>query len=201
MMKQSKYIHVGRELQRMLKPQLPDVEVQIGDDLHYKGTNVVVTSGLFEGLLAEQRFHHVVRAIPGDFYEAHLRSNIVWFELTPNETGADLMKMPRSTDVAAEQEEIHSLVAAADFCSKFQQALARGSQRLSATHFELTRKTLAKCGLGGTDITRACLFMILHGAYCDAQVNTEILPRFTSQEPGPAGRFERAAHGAPGGTV
>ncbi len=192
MIEPNEYDRVGQELQRLLKPHFPDVEVKVGDDLHYKGTNVVVTSALFEGLLAEQRFHHVVRALPEHFYETHLKTHVVWFELTPTETGADLMRMPRSTDVVADQGAIRSRIDGAGFYTGFLRALAERSQPPSAFHFELTRQALAECGLSPPEITRACLFMILHGAYCDAQVQTEILPKFSPQHaPPPKDRIGR----------
>lgn len=180
MIPQKEYKRIRRELQEYLEPRFEDVVVQIGDNIHYKGTNVVVTSGAFAGLLAEQRFHHVVRAVPKEFYENYLRQGVVWFELAPGETGRDLMKMPRASDVAEDEIAIRKQLEKIEFFSKFKSKVGPSPQQLSDTHFTLTREILTEAGLNETKIDRVCLFMILHGAFCDAHVLTEVLPLFAT---------------------
>lgn len=180
MIAKNKYAVVGRELQEYLRQRFDDVTVQIGDDIHYKGTNVVVTSRAFEGLLAEQRFHHVVRALPKEFYEEHFRSGAVWFELTPDETGMDLMKMPRASDIANDADQIKGRLEDAGFSVKIREVFGAEPQRASITHFEATRRILSDGGWSEDEVTQACLFMILQGAYCDAHVLTDVLPKLTS---------------------
>ena len=75
---------IEKALAGFLSGRFRDLAVQIGKDIHYRGVNVVLTSPDYQGLLPEQRFHHVVQCIPPDFYEEHLRSGVVWFELTPD---------------------------------------------------------------------------------------------------------------------
>jgi stress-induced morphogen len=174
------YAAVGRELQDYLRRRFDDATVQIGDDIHYKGTNIVVTSSAFAGLLAEQRFHHVVRALPKEFYEEHLRSGAVWFELAPGEAGIDLMKMPRASDVAGDADRIRDRLEKAGFPEKFQAHFEAEPQRASITHFKETQRILSEAGWSEKELTRACLFMILQGAYCDAHVLMDVLPELTS---------------------
>ena len=180
MIEKKDYGGVRQAQQECRGRRFEDVRVQIGDDIHYKGTNVVVTSRLFEGLLAEQRFHHVVRAVPKNLYEAYLRRGVVWFELAPGETGVDLMKMPRSKDVKEEAIAVGEQLRKIGFFSKFKARLEPDPQRASVTHFTVTRAVLAEAGLGPEAITRACLFMILEGAYCDAHVLTDVVPKYSS---------------------
>ena len=164
------YRRVQDQLQSFLARQLQDVSVQIGDDIYYRGTNIVVTSARFAGLLPEQRFYLVARAIPEDFYEEHLHGGCVWFELAPGETGKDLMRMPRSEDVAREEAKIRAMLEKAGFFDQLEAALAADAKAASAEDFTLSKRILAKAGLGDQDTTRACLYFILQGAYSDRQV-------------------------------
>lgn len=179
MIAKEEYAVVGRELQEYLRQRFDDVAVQIGDDIHYKGTNVVVTSRAFEGLLAEQRFHHVVRALPKEFYEEHFPGGAVWFELAPGETGKDLMKMLRAGDVADDADRIRGRLEDAGFPAKIREVFEAEPQRASITHFNATRRVLCEAGWSEDEVTGACLFMILQGAYCDAHVLTDVLPKLT----------------------
>ena len=174
------YAVIGCELQDFLRQRFDDVTVQIGDDIHFKGTNVVVTSRAFDGLLAEQRFHHVVRALPKEYYEEHFRGGAVWFELAPGETGKDLMKMPRAGDVADDAERIRDRLAEAGFPAKIREVFKAEPQRASITHFDATRRVLSDAGWTDDEVTVACLFMVLQGAYCDAHVLADVLPKLTS---------------------
>ena len=183
MIEKKDYAPVRHRLQECLEQRFADISVEIGDDIHYPGTNIVATSRDFEGLLAEQRFHHVVRAVPQELYEEYLKRGVVWFELAPGETGRDLMKMPRASDVADEEDAIRTQLVETRFFPRFQEALADDSRRASITRFELTRDVSAKGGLNEEEVTRVCLFMILQGAYCDAHVLTDVLPMFVTDSP------------------
>ncbi len=171
------YGRVRGFLQQALERRFSDVSVAIGDDLHYPGTNVVVTSEAFKGLLAEQRFHHVVRAIPSEVYDEFLRTGVVWFELAPGETGRDLMKMPRSSDIAPRQEAIRKKLDAIGFVDRFTAALGPEPGRASDVRFDAVRQVLGDAKYTEAEATDACLYMILLGAYCDAHVMKEVLPK------------------------
>jgi hypothetical protein len=173
---------VRRRLQEFLESRFEDVAVQIGEGIHYKGMNVVVTSRAFESLLAEQRFHHLVRAIPKEFYEQHLQGGIVWFELVPGESGLERMKMPRAADVAPQEADIRRRLTEVGFATGFREKFAADPQRASVTRFDATCEVLGAAGFDEDEITRCCLFMILQGAYCDAHVLTDVLPKLTSED-------------------
>ncbi len=173
---------VRRRLQEFLEARFEDAAVQIGEGIHYKGMNVVATSRAFEGLLAEQRFHHLVRAIPQDFYEQYLQGGIVWFELVPGESGLDVMKMPRAADVAPQEADIRRRLAEIEFVAAFREKFAAEPQRASVTRFDAVREVLGAAGLDADEITRCCLFMILQGAYCDARVLADVLPKLASED-------------------
>ena len=174
------YRKIQVQLQAVLAERFDDVTVQIGDDIHYRGTNVVVTSPAFEGLLPEQRFHHAVRAIPSDLYDQYLRHGVVWFELTPTETGLDIMRMPRSDDIAGQEDAILERLIATRFRDRFQATLGAAPLDLSIDDFILSRRLLFDTGFSEQDVTRACLFFIRAGAFCDAQVLADVLPTLTS---------------------
>ncbi len=172
------YAKLQRELEACLQIRFPDAAVQIGDEIHYKGPNIVVTSSKFAGLLAEQRFHHVVRAIPKEFYEKKLQKGFVWFELAPGEKGIDLMRMPRSTDLTgADEAAIRRQLDDAKLFKKLASAFEGEDDEPSGIHFGATIEILKKAGLSESQIERCCLYMILKGAYCDAHVVNDLLPK------------------------
>ena len=165
---------IEKQLHSALKPAFKDVGVKVGMDIHYKGCNIVVTSPDFAGLLPEQRYHHVAHALPPDLYE-QLRGGFVWFELAPGEPAADLMKMPRSEDIAARDAAIHQRVRAAKFFKKLESKLRASRKAASALDFILSREVLAEEGWSAGEITDACLFFIRHGGHCDADVFWKVM--------------------------
>lgn len=170
------YERIAAELQALLRQRFADVTVQIGDNLHYHGTNIVITSTAFRDWLPEQRFHHVVRAIPAAFYDEHLRGAGVWFELAPGETGRDLMMMPRSEDVVEHEKDLLARLRKASFFKKLQAAAAEAPEGPSIDDLSLCRRLLREAGWNPKDVTQACLVFILHGGFCDAQVLADVMP-------------------------
>lgn len=180
MIQKKNYRKVQVQLQAFLAERLDQVSVRIGDSIHYPGTNVVVTSQAFRGLLPEQRFHHLVRAVPPDFYEQYLRGGIVWFELAPGETAHDLMRMPRSEDAADDQAAILEQLKGIGFFKEFQEALDTAPQEASIDDFTVSRRILISAGLIEPHVTRACLWFILQGAFCDAQLLADVVPKLAA---------------------
>lgn len=170
---------VQRQLETYLSEHLGDVKVQVGENIHYPGTNVVITCAQFAGWLPEQRFHHVVRAIPAEFYDRHLRQGVVWFELAPGESAKEYMRMPRSEDVAAEGPAIASMLQKKGFAGRLLALLGPHPEDASTTHFAATRQVLAECKLSDGEIEKACLYLISEGAYCDMQVLMDVLPKLS----------------------
>ncbi len=181
MIEREDYGKVQVQLQSFLAERFDDVVVEIGDNVHYPGTNIVVTSSSFAGLLPEQRFSHAVRAIPLGFYEQYLRGGVVWFELAPGERAGDLMKMPRSDDIVEEEEDIFERLGATRFFEELQARSCAGPREASSDDFGLSREVLAGAGLEREEVTRACLFFIRQGAYCDAQVLVDLVPKLAAE--------------------
>lgn len=181
MIERKDHQRIAKELQALLADRFDGVSVRIGDDIHYRGTNVVVTTPAFSNLLPEQRFHHIVHAVPPDFYETYLRHGVVWFELSPGETGLQYMKMPRSDDVASDAAALDARLEATRFLERFEQALRANTGDPSQQDFVIARRTLAEAGWTEPEITRARLFFILRGAFSDA----DILPALAPAPDGP----------------
>lgn len=182
MIRKKDYAAVAKQLREHLVKRFDDVDVQIGDDIHYKGVNVVITTRVFDGLLPEQRYHHVVRSLPPEFYEKHLRGGVVWFELAPGQAARDYMKMPRSEDVAAKAERIEKRLADIGFNDRFAAATASRSDTLSRDDFVVAKRLLAELGLSKVDIQDAALYFILTGSFCDADLARESVPSVPALE-------------------
>ena len=183
MIRKKDYNAVAKQLREHLSARFDDVDVQIGDDIHYKGVNVVITTRVFDGLLPEQRYHHVVRSLPPEFYEKHLRGGVVWFELAPKQDPRDYMKMPRSEDVAGKAERIEKRLADAGFNDRFAASTADHADTLSRDDFVLAKRLLAELGLSKSEIQDAALFFILRGSFCDADLaKEEAVPSLQSVE-------------------
>ena len=50
-------------------------------------------------------------------------------------------------------------------------------QEASIDDLAVSKDILARAGLDERDVTRACLFLIRHGGFCDAQVLADVLPK------------------------
>lgn len=165
---------IEKQLHSALKSSFKDVSVKVGMDIHYKGCNIVVTSPDFAGLLPEQRYHHVAHALPSDLYE-ELRGGYVWFELAPGEPALNLMKMPRSEDIASRDAAIHQRIRAAKFFKKLEGRLRASRKAASQLDFVLSKEVLSEEGWSAAEITDACLFFIRHGGHCDADVLSKVM--------------------------
>lgn len=168
------YPQIQSALQAALQESFAEVAVQVGDDIHYPGTNVVITSPDFAGLYPEQRFHHVVRVLPAELYET-LRGNVVWFELAPGESAIHYMKMPRSEDIVGQEMGILKRLTEVKFFKQFEAKLMAKRQAPSPLDFIMAKQILADAGLSPEEIKRACLFFIRHGGYSDVQVFSNVM--------------------------
>jgi hypothetical protein len=183
MIQSKDYEKVQKQLEACLSDRFPDAAVQIGENIHYQGVNVVVTSMKFQGLLSEQRFHHVVRLIPKELYEKYFQKGVVWFELAPGESGKDLMRMARAADVAgAEETAIRRMLDESKLFKKLTAYYeAEDDEEPSGMTFDVTKRILTKSGLTAAQVERCLLYMILKGAYCDAHVVQDLLPKYAAE--------------------
>lgn len=175
MIAKNDYGALQARLQAILSETFENVQVQIGDDIHYRGTNLVVITPDFAGLLPEQRFHHLVRAIPSQVYDDHLRDGVVWFELAPGEAPRDYMSMPRSDDISAQADAIARRLFSIRFFHQIKDRLQKKPQSASTRDFTVSRAIMEEAGFSREEITTACLFFIRHGGFCDAQVLVDVV--------------------------
>ena len=182
MLKKKDYPTVATQLQEFLAERFDEVSVEIADDVHYKGTNVIVTSPAFDGLLPEQRYHHIVQAVPPDFYESFLRTGVVWFELAPGQSGRDYMRMPRSEDIESREATVRSRLTKIGFFDRFAEALEDEDDEPSRDDFVIARQVMTEAGLAEADAVNAALYFIRQGAYCDADILDVVLPAVETED-------------------
>jgi len=181
MIPKHEYERLRRKLESALERQLEDAQVQISDDLHYRGTNLVITSKQFRGLLPEQRYYLAVRAIPSDLYERYLRGGVVWFELAPGESGREYMRMPRSDDVEAQVPALYRRLNQIRFFQTLQRTLEERPADISTEDLSWTRQILIDAGVRGEELTRCLLFFIRHGGFTDALVVADVIPELAGE--------------------
>lgn len=177
------YSSIEQQLQACLAEPFGDVRVRVGDSLHYPGTNLEIVSEVFRGLLPEQRYHHVVRSIPAALYDHHLKDGVVWFELAPGETAKDLMRMPRSDDVAPMHDRLVRRLEKIGFFDQFKERCRQAPARASTLDFVICREILRAAGLDDTETTQACLLFIRYGGFCDVQVLADVMPLLLGRRP------------------
>ncbi|GJQ25826.1 MAG: hypothetical protein HBSAPP02_08580 [Phycisphaerae bacterium] len=165
-----KYEEVARQLQEYVRARFEDAIVQIGEGLHYRGTNVVITSKAFAGQLPEQRYGLVLRTIPEAFFKKYLRGGVVWFELAPGESGKDYMRMPRSEDVAARSADVLARMKKSGVLKQLEQAVAQAKGALSAVRLDLARECMDAAGWSPDEVQEGSLVLIGRGSLCDADL-------------------------------
>ncbi|QDV89974.1 hypothetical protein RAS2_10500 [Phycisphaerae bacterium RAS2] len=165
-----KFEEVARQLQEHVRVRFEDAIVQIGDGLHYRGTNVVITSKAFTGQLPEQRYGLVLRTIPEAFFKKYLRGGVVWFELAPGESGKDYMRMPRSEDVAAQSADVLARMKKSGVLKQLEKAVAEAKGALSAARLDLPRQCMEAAKWSADEMQVGTLVLIGRGALCDADL-------------------------------
>ncbi len=148
--------------------QLPGVTIEVSFAKRWQRQMVVARWEGFAGLLAEQRFRRLVACIPAQVFERDL-AGMVWFELTPDESVDDYMKMPRSADVANRRSELIAAMKKSGLVARLEEQLGDEPEDACGGAFELTRAVLKDAGLTPKKIESACLCLIGLGAYCDCQ--------------------------------
>lgn len=162
---------IARVLRKYLEAVFSGLEVEVTRDARWSRPVVILRWSGFVGLMAEQRFHLVLRAIPPKVME-HKLAGLVWFELTPVETPDDYLKMPRCEDVADREAELAAALARADVFKRLSRAMGQDPPQACDGTFNRTRRILEEAGVRGGETDDVCLLLIRHGAYCDCQVLT-----------------------------
>ena len=113
---------IRRKLIEFLEPALPGIEVEVGTAERWQRMCLRFRHPSFEELLPEQRFRQVLAAIPQDYHQQHLQG-AVWFEMAPGETEDDLLKAPRSEDLADREAAIAGTLFACGFFEALSKAM------------------------------------------------------------------------------
>jgi hypothetical protein len=169
MARANKYEMIRGQLLELLSPVFPGIEVSVEHSQRFKRMVLTFVHPAFGRWLTEQRFRFVLQRIPPEFFEKHLRG-AVWFELAPGETTEDVMKSPRSEDLADQSEAIQKRLEDQGFYGKLQKKMGANPAGTCADDFAQVRAVLEKMGITGKEQTDACLVLIGRGAYCDCAV-------------------------------
>jgi len=82
--------------------------------------------------------------------------------------------------VRKDEAAIEARLRKSGFFSELQSVVEGGVETPSVMRFDATRRALAACGFKGSEVQRACLFLIGRGAFCDAHVVNDLAPEFAS---------------------
>ena len=160
---------IRKKLLDILEPVLPGIELEVSESRRWQRMCLTFRHPSFAELLPEQRFRRLLAAIPEDFYEKQLRG-AVWFELAPGETPEDLLRAPRSEDLAKQEPAIARKLLDCGFFDGLTDAMGQSPIETCSGHFAAARKVLAAKGITGDEQRDACLVFIRQGAYCDCEV-------------------------------
>lgn len=166
--RQTDHARIRNRLLELLEPAFPGVEVEVGHAERWNRTMLTIRHGAFADLLAEQRFRRVVQLVPPEFFEE--LQGCVWFELAPAETHEDLMKAPRSEDVARQEPKLVRKLIAKNYFEKLKEAVGDSPIESCGGDFKVARRVLDALGLSEDQQRDACLVFIRNEAYCDCEV-------------------------------
>ena len=164
---------VARELREILEPVLPGIEVDLSYSDRWKRPQLTFCHPVFSVLLPEQRYHTLRQLIPPAFHDQYL-AGVVWFELAPGETQEDLLKAPRSEDLAAAEPKLAKELLAKGFFEQLAERLGDDPDESCSGEFAVTRQVLAELGFNDNQQRDVCLVLIRNGGYCDCQVLSEV---------------------------
>jgi len=161
------------ELSAMLADAFGGMKVRVGHSDRWDRMCATFTWKGFGGLLTEERFARLTRAIPEEFRNKRMKG-FVWLELTPGEKIEDALKSPRSEDVADREGEVYTALENADFFGALAKALDGDPLKNCPGDFSKTLTVLKKKKFSKKKITDAKLVFIRHGAFCDCQAMTTV---------------------------
>ncbi len=157
------------KLVAMLADLFPGLTVEVGRSKRWNRMCASFRWSGFTGLLPEERFQRLAKAIPEGFRESQMKG-FVWLELAPDETLESFLELPRSEDVTDREPALYAELVRADFFESLDEAmgvspgescrgdLSQADEILSAEHFSKDK------------IRDAKLVFIRHGVFCDCQI-------------------------------
>lgn len=173
------------ELTTLVSNSFPGISVRVEHGARWNRECITFEWEGFAGLLPEERFHRLVKAIPEKFREEKL-AGLVWLELAPGETVEAFLRLPRSEDVARKERTIYAGLIRADFFRSLGDALGPSPDKICTGGFAESEKILSTLTLGPHGTQDAKLVFIRHHAFCDCQVLLTAQPALTAAHAGAA---------------
>ena len=180
MMLQRRNQALEKQVMTLLAKSFSGMSVEIGYAARWDRTCIAIRWEGFGGLLPEERFHRLVSAIPDEFRTSQL-AGLVWVELAPGETVDDVLKLPRSEDIAKREADIGRTLTHNGFFATLADRLGRSAKRKCPGDFTHTAAVLSDMGKPPERIRDAKLLFIRHGAFCDCQVVATVQPAMTKE--------------------
>ncbi len=165
---QGRYRKLVADLTALLEPGFPGIAVEVEHSDRWDRMCVTFRWPGFADLLAEERFHRLVAAIPEKFRQDSL-AEFVWLELTPEETVDAYLKLPRSEDIGKQEAAIYAMLVDAGFFGLLAETLGSAPKAKCPGDFSLSASILSGKARSPAQIRNAKLAFIRHGAYCDCQ--------------------------------
>jgi hypothetical protein len=160
---------LSTDLVSMLRPRFEGLTVTVGYSDRWRRPCVTFLWSGFAGLLPEERFHRLARAIPEEFRASRM-TGVVWLELAPGETVEDYLKLPRSEDVLGREPDVYAELVRVGYFDRLQEALGRSPEARCGGDLSVTLSLLSSAEYPVDRIDQVKLVFIRHGAYCDCQV-------------------------------
>ncbi|MBI3834994.1 MAG: hypothetical protein HY287_11750 [Planctomycetes bacterium] len=165
----SKLTAIEVELRAMLAPLFEGITVSISSSTRWNRPAATFTWSGFKGLLPEERFHRLMTVISEGF-KAERMAGFIWLELAPGESIDELLKMPRSDDVAAREGQIVADLSSCVFFATLAEELGASPQRQCQSDFRFATKVLSSLKFDAAGIRDAKLVFIRHHAFCDCAI-------------------------------
>jgi len=175
MAKTKSHTQLARDLRGFLGDACPGIEVEVGLSERWRRTCLTFRWAGFDGLLLEERFRLLARRVPPDYYAQHLK-NVVWLELTPEETVESFLAQPRSEDIDTELPKVWRMLRETNFFASLEDELVRIPPAQCPDDFTMSKRVLQAKQASAEQIRSACLAFMKHQAYNDWEVLRTVRP-------------------------
>lgn len=157
------------KLVAMLADLFPGITVEVGRSKRWNRMCATFRWSGFAGLMPEERFQRLAKAIPEGFRESQMKG-FVWLELAPEETLESFLKLPRSEDVTDQEPALYDELLGAGFFEALDEAMGVSPGESCRGDFSQVEVILSAEHFSKDKIRDAKLVFIRHGVYCDCQI-------------------------------
>lgn len=173
------------DLVALLGKSCPGIDITLGHSDRWNRSTIEFRWEGFAGLLPEERFRHIMGALPDHFYETRMRG-LVCLELVPGEELEAFLALPRSDDVIQDEPRIARRLLKAEFFDKLEAHLGPSPMETCSGGLQGSRHLLRSLRFSAVQVERACLVLIRHRSYCDCEVliraRQELINQFEAAE-------------------